>query len=1031
MKISMNSVDRRFEAFLHLMIVEKSAQDSDENIIMASYLGIPEAVSAISAGFLEARTLQIGNEEFERNYDTYRRMERLIGIGDIAHGVVFNSLLTMDGIQSMPNSPKFNRSYLVAPDGIMSDVLAKHVIHRFGLPFEWENEFAGLLDHFLSPLRVIRNPDFNQLWPNLEAAVFTGTEESVLKVIEMALKNGLLQIPECDVQGVFDPSMSMKEYMVANAEVMARKLQEQKPRHSLEQLPIHRSIGEMKRIPFPAQAHMIQALVNTLEHEDSEFCSGDMGTGKSIVACGVANVLHQMKKDRGIISGTAVLLSAPSITISKWKNKEILGTLRGVKVEIIENSQDALRLLRKVKQGYRPTGLEFTLVGIDRAKLGPEPYFGGVWRRLAGSTEYAWHCPDCGRPLMVKDKDAEEGCVPARWSDFADSSQPDMDEIHQAREKHRLLPNGLPHGLKVKWRRTGRIQTCTYHEEGILKDGQATCRSKLWRPASWRRGETRNRPRENISRIFKRMNKYFDLYICDEAHQCKGESSGRGDAFAQMVKAAKQNLLLTGTLTNGKSSSIKEILWRTDPKALLDDGFDYNSGTIQWASRYGKLKQIVDVESDDTGWVTKQKQKPRQPTEEPGIAPQLTAQYLLHKAGFLELSDMGLPLVELKEIPIFLDMDPEHASKYSFFHNTLRDECMRRSKSGSKGAWSKFIPATINYADRPDLGGAVVFGFGEKCISAPAFEPESCHAKERQLIELVQKELAEGRRCVIYNNYTGEYQLNERIYEILTRSGIRCHILDEPDADNRAEVLAQLEEDEIPVIITNMKLVEVGLDLMYWPTIIYYQLNYEVSTVRQSSRRAWRLGQDRECRVYYLVYNRTQQMAQFMKIMAARGHALMVEGRLDRSELAKYSRDGQSSLAADLANCFAGSDVAKAWTELAAKDLEDVEMVNETEFKAVLEARMKLLVNETRRLCGLPPLDASNSASEEPEVHSVEMSEVLDLFTIAASVVEAPSEPTVQKDLLEMGLLKVVEISQYKKKRSRSTPAEGQLAFNF
>ncbi|MBU8908169.1 hypothetical protein KH400_16295 [Desertibacillus haloalkaliphilus] len=103
--------------------------------------------------------------------------------------------------------------------------------------------------------------------------------------------------------------------------------------------------------------------------------------------------------------------------------------------------------------------------------------------------------------------------------------------------------------------------------------------------------------------------------------------------------------------------------------------------------------------------------------------------------------------------------------------------------------------------------------------------------------------------------------------------------------------------------------------------------------------------------------------------MSARGHALLTEGRLDKSELAQYSRDGQSSLASDLADCFASSDVANAWTELAAKDLEDVETVNESEFKDVLSSRMKALASQTLRMCGIDP-ESSDDISIKDQIIS-------------------------------------------------------------
>ncbi|WP_214483053.1 hypothetical protein [Bacillus sp. SM2101] len=91
------------------------------------------------------------------------------------------------------------------------------------------------------------------------------------------------------------------------------------------------------------------------------------------------------------------------------------------------------------------------------------------------------------------------------------------------------------------------------------------------------------------------------------------------------------------------------------------------------------------------------------------------------------------------------------------------------------------------------------------------------------------------------------------------------------------------------------------------------------------------------------MYNGIQQMAQFLKIMTARGHALMTKGRL--GELAKYARDEQTSLASDLASCFADFNVATDCTTLSAKELEGLEMVEESIIKEVLEQLMIDLVN--------------------------------------------------------------------------------------
>lgn len=699
-------------------------------------------------------------------------------------------------------------------------------------------------------------------------------------------------------------------------------------------------------------------------------------------------------------TGTAVLLSAPGITLAKWKRKEILGTLPHAKVEIISNYKQATKLLRKYRDGYRvPKGeIHFTLVGIDKAKIDTEPYYAGVWKRIKGEKDrYGWHCPDCGE-LQMKEEEGE--IVPLEWKDIAQGKEPTHDEIIDALENHNLNSNGLPKDFKVKWNKSRKYTKCTQHGrlvELINSGGEVNedeiktvCQSKMYRPALKSREETRRKPVANISRVLKQLNGKFDLYIADEVHKSKGSGSGRGDAFASMVKAAKRNLLLTGTLVNGKASSIKEILWRTDANSLLEQGFNERTGDIEWAKRYGKLEQLVSVDEEENGQITRQRKRPSQVKESPGIAPHMTAQFLLHKAAFLELGDMGLPLVELKEIPVFIDMDHDHQLNYTAFHNRMYEKCSQLSAMGIKGVWSKFTPATIMYADRPDLGAEVQIG--EDIMSAEKIP--GYHAKERKLVELVKSELSEDRGCVIYNSYTGSYGMDERILEVLTAHGIKAEILDEPNTDKRSEALDKLAEREVKVIITNMKKVEVGLDLLYWPTIINYQMSYEVSVFRQSNRRNWRIGQDKECRCYILAYNGTQQMAQFQTVMSGRGHAMLTEGRLDNSDLAEFSRDSQSSLATDLANCFAGGNLADAWTKLAAKDLESVEMIAEDNFKEIISQRMEALANETRRLCGMDPIEdaefievdtfpsSSHSDSLWGESTGFSDEEILALFTV-------------------------------------------------
>jgi len=501
---------------------------------------------------------------------------------------------------------------------------------------------------------------------------------------------------------------------------------------------------------------------------------------------------------------------------------------------------------------------------------------------------------------------------------------------------------------------------------GILKKCH-NCGASLWRPATKIHDKDAKSNRWYISRILKKdFTKYFDLYVSDEVHEQKAADSGRGDALGQIARSAKKVLGLTGTLTNGASTSIKEILFRIAPYELLKRGFDRSTGTIQWAANYGVLEKITKTSTEDRGVITRRKAPRLQVREKPGISPRLTVEYLLGSTVFLELPDLGLPLVEKKEIPIFVEMDANHKKEYKQFHQSLMNACRQRRNFGP------FIPATINYGDRPDLGGIATFNYFhngnlmQNTISAPKIP--GFNAKERKLVELVNQELLENRGVVIYVSYTDKYQIHKRLKGVLSHYGIDAEILPSSvSPSKRVEWLKKKEEQGTKVIISNMRLVSTGIDLLPWPTLIFYQLNYDCNTVRQAAGRSWRVGQYRECRIYYLIMNETQQVSQLERVMSRRGHAMLVEGKIEKSELAKYSRDAHFALASDIANCIASQDLGKSWQELARKDNVGVKMVSEDRYQEVVKKAMLELGRETRKLCGLPADDVRSTTTWNPD----------------------------------------------------------------
>jgi hypothetical protein len=63
----------------------------------------------------------------------------------------------------------------------------------------------------------------------------------------------------------------------------------------------------------------------------------------------------------------------------------------------------------------------------------------------------------------------------------------------------------------------------------------------------------------------------------------------------------------------------------------------------------------------------------------------------------------------------------------------------------------------------------------------------------------------------------------------------------------------------VQAVICHPKLVQTGLDLIEFPTILFYETGYSIYVLRQASRRSWRIGQRLPVKVKYLHYAETMQ----------------------------------------------------------------------------------------------------------------------------------------------------------------------------
>ena len=132
---------------------------------------------------------------------------------------------------------------------------------------------------------------------------------------------------------------------------------------------------------------------------------------------------------------------------------------------------------------------------------------------------------------------------------------------------------------------------------------------------------------------------------------------------------------------------------------------------------------------------------------------------------------------------------------------------------------------------------------------------------------------------------------------LLEEQGFKTAVLtsDVPGPE-REEWIAQREKEGIQVLLCNPKLVSTGLDLLSFPSLFFYQTGYQLSIVRQASRRHWRIGQQNLCETVYCGYKGTMQELAINLMAAKMSAALALEGQFSQEGLAALT-EGSGSLA--------------------------------------------------------------------------------------------------------------------------------------
>jgi len=444
------------------------------------------------------------------------------------------------------------------------------------------------------------------------------------------------------------------------------------------------------------------------------------------------------------------------------------------------------------------------------------------------------------------------------------------------------------------------------------------CNSPLWQAD---RKLKRFAPAEYINRYLKQ---YFDLVVLDEIHDYKAGDSLQGKAMSSLLSASKRCLCLTGTLNGGYADDLFYLLFRMQPSALRTSGFEHDSCS-KWLETYGTLEKVRRIEDKDH-YYGRGKKNSVVVKKRPGVSPLVIGKYLLDKSCFVRLADIidGLPPYE--ENVITVQMTENQDKEYNHLEKKLKDAV--RSFGGK--ALSSMLQALLSYPDscvlfpeqieiKDKVTGEVL-----DVITAPIIEHEKTLPKEAELIKLVKEEKAKNRKVLCYLTFTASRDIRPRLKKILEKSGFKVGILDASIEPRKREAWIEKNAKDIDALLVNAELVKTGLDLYDFPTVVFFQVGYNIFTLRQAAKRSWRIGQKQPVKVYFYCHQNTMQEIALSLIAKKLEVALLVEGDLPEG-LAEYAAN-ESSIIEEMGkalaegNRYGGAEVA--WANFRKKEVE-------------------------------------------------------------------------------------------------------------
>lgn len=367
-----------------------------------------------------------------------------------------------------------------------------------------------------------------------------------------------------------------------------------------------------------------------------------------------------------------------------------------------------------------------------------------------------------------------------------------------------------------------------------------------------------------LDRLANKKRDTFDLFLMDEAHAMQNPDSLQSQNYRAFVKHSKKTILMTGTLTNGYASSMFHILYPVFFKEMKDMGFGYDK-MAEFIDFFGS-RSFVERRTQRAYSGAIRNERKVSYIEQPRINYRVVP-FCLTLGATITIEDLALQMPPFRERQYAITGDHNLLSQVDYFCSQISraENKLVKKISSSKGLkMQQYILNNLARTYEHRVAGYVensethvLEPFDHTFVLPPVLEQNSLSSKEQKLIELVQGEIAEGRRTLLYTLYTDANSVQDRLFQVLSDAGISVGVID--NQVKAGEILDKITDFEGDVLIVSQRRVETGFNLTMFHTVIFYEICDQIRVVQQAKCRPWRpIGQDKDVRVYYMAYHGAQ-----------------------------------------------------------------------------------------------------------------------------------------------------------------------------